>query len=42
MAKVMGNGFPIGGVAIAPHLKAKHGMLGHTYGEAITFPELLL
>ena len=32
MAKGMGNGFPIGGVAIAPHLKAKHGMLGHTYG----------
>ncbi len=32
MAKGMGNGFPIGGIIIAPHLKAKHGMLGTTFG----------
>lgn len=32
MAKGMGNGFPIGGIAIAPHIKAKHGMLGTTFG----------
>lgn len=31
-AKGMGNGFPIGGVLIAPHFKAKHGMLGTTFG----------
>ena len=31
-AKGMGNGFPIGGVWIAPHLKPWHGMLGTTFG----------
>lgn len=32
MAKGMGNGFPIGGIIIAPHIKAKHYMLGTTFG----------
>jgi len=32
MAKGMGNGFPIGGIIIAPHLKPRHGMLGTTFG----------
>ena len=32
MAKGMGNGFPVGGVLIAPHIPAKHGMLGTTFG----------
>jgi acetylornithine aminotransferase len=32
LAKGMGNGFPIGGILIAPHLKPKHGMLGTTFG----------
>lgn len=32
MAKGMGNGFPIGGILIAPHIAAKHGMLGTTFG----------
>jgi acetylornithine/N-succinyldiaminopimelate aminotransferase len=32
MAKGMGNGFPIGGVLIAPHIKPKHFMLGTTFG----------
>ena len=32
MAKGMGNGFPIGGILIAPHILAKHGMLGTTFG----------
>lgn len=32
MAKGMGNGFPIGGVLIAPHIHPKHGMLGTTFG----------
>lgn len=32
MAKGMGNGFPIGAIAIASHIKAKHGMLGTTFG----------
>lgn len=32
MAKGMGNGFPIGGIIISPALKAKHGMLGTTFG----------
>lgn len=32
MAKGMGNGFPIGGILIAPHIKPKHGMLGTTFG----------
>ena len=31
-AKGMGNGFPIGGVLIHPKFKAKHGMLGTTFG----------
>ncbi|MEO8710504.1 MAG: aspartate aminotransferase family protein [Parafilimonas sp.] len=32
MAKGMGNGFPIGSILIAPYIKAKHGMLGTTFG----------
>lgn len=32
MAKGMGNGFPIGGILIAPHIGPKHGMLGTTFG----------
>lgn len=32
MAKGMGNGFPIGGILIAPHIKAEYGMLGTTFG----------
>ncbi|WP_313191611.1 aminotransferase class III-fold pyridoxal phosphate-dependent enzyme [Sphingobacterium sp.] len=32
MAKGMGNGFPIGGIAISPKFKASHGMLGTTFG----------
>ena len=32
MAKGMGNGFPIGGIAIAPKFKPWHGMLGTTFG----------
>lgn len=32
MAKGMGNGFPIGGIAIAPHIQPKYGMLGTTFG----------
>ncbi len=32
MAKGMGNGFPIGGILIAPHIQSKHGMLGTTFG----------
>lgn len=32
MAKGMGNGFPIGGIIIAPKIKAKHFMLGTTFG----------
>ena len=32
MAKGMGNGFPIGGILIAPHIKAKYGLLGTTFG----------
>ena len=31
-AKGMGNGFPIGGVLIAPHFEARPGMLGTTFG----------
>jgi acetylornithine aminotransferase len=34
IAKGMGNGFPVAGVLIAPHIKAKHGMLGTTFGGA--------
>jgi acetylornithine/N-succinyldiaminopimelate aminotransferase len=32
MAKGMGNGFPVGGLLIAPKFQAKHGMLGTTFG----------
>jgi len=28
----MGNGFPVAGILIAPHLKPWHGMLGTTFG----------
>lgn len=31
-AKGMGNGFPVAGVLIHPEIKAKHGMLGTTFG----------
>lgn len=31
-AKGMANGFPIGGVLIAPHIEANFGMLGTTFG----------
>src|SRR5258708_12949420 len=27
-----GNGFPVAGIIIAPHLQPKHGMLGTTFG----------
>ncbi|WP_160711926.1 aspartate aminotransferase family protein [Chitinophaga solisilvae] len=32
MAKGMGNGFPIGGIIIAPKFQAVYGMLGTTFG----------
>ncbi|MEO6454191.1 MAG: aminotransferase class III-fold pyridoxal phosphate-dependent enzyme [Ginsengibacter sp.] len=32
MAKGMGNGFPVGGILIAPHIHPKHFMLGTTFG----------
>jgi acetylornithine/N-succinyldiaminopimelate aminotransferase len=32
MAKGMGNGFPIGGILIAPHIQPKHFQLGTTFG----------
>ena len=32
MAKGMGNGFPGGGLIIAPHIKPAYGMLGTTFG----------
>lgn len=32
MAKGMGNGFPIGGILIAPQIEPRHGMLGTTFG----------
>ena len=32
MAKGMGNGFPIGGLAISPEIKPWYGMLGTTFG----------
>ncbi|MFC4232994.1 aspartate aminotransferase family protein [Parasediminibacterium paludis] len=32
MAKGMGNGFPIGGILIAPYIKPKYGLLGTTFG----------
>ncbi|MNU16998.1 Acetylornithine/acetyl-lysine aminotransferase [compost metagenome] len=32
MAKGMGNGFPVGGIIIAPHIAPKYFMLGTTFG----------
>ena len=32
MAKGMGNGFPVAGILIAPHIRPKLGMLGTTFG----------
>ena len=32
MAEGIGNGFPIGGIIIAPHIKPKHFQLGTTFG----------
>ncbi len=32
MAKGMGNGFPVAGIMIAPHIPPKHFMLGTTFG----------
>ncbi len=32
MAKGMGNGFPVAGIIVAPHIKPKHYMLGTTFG----------
>ncbi|WP_343690290.1 aminotransferase class III-fold pyridoxal phosphate-dependent enzyme [Chitinophaga sp.] len=32
MAKGMGNGFPVGGIIIAPHIQPAYGMLGTTFG----------
>ncbi len=32
MAKGMGNGFPVGGIIVAPHIQPKHLMLGTTFG----------
>ena len=32
MAKGMGNGFPVGGIIVAPLIKPKHFMLGTTFG----------
>jgi acetylornithine/N-succinyldiaminopimelate aminotransferase len=32
MAKGMGNGFPVAGIIIAPHIKSKHFQLGTTFG----------
>ncbi len=32
MAKGMGNGFPVAGIIIAPHIQSKHFMLGTTFG----------
>ncbi len=32
MAKGMGNGFPIGGIIVAPHIRPKYSMLGTTFG----------
>ena len=32
MAKGMGNGFPVAGIIIAPHIAPKHFMLGTTFG----------
>lgn len=32
MAKGMGNGFPVAGIIISPHIKSRHFMLGTTFG----------
>ncbi|WP_062060227.1 aspartate aminotransferase family protein [Aquimarina longa] len=32
IAKGMGNGFPVGGILIAPHIQSNYGMLGTTFG----------
>ncbi|MBS1607627.1 MAG: aspartate aminotransferase family protein [Bacteroidetes bacterium] len=32
MAKGMGNGFPVAGIIVAPHIKPKHFILGTTFG----------
>src|ERR1043165_9410685 len=32
MAKGMGNGFPVAGIIVAPHIKSKHFQLGTTFG----------
>jgi acetylornithine aminotransferase len=32
MAKGMGNGFPVAGILIAPHIRPKHFLLGTTFG----------
>lgn len=32
VAKGMGNGFPIGGILIAPHIEPSYGLLGTTFG----------
>lgn len=32
VAKGIGNGYPVAAVLIAPHVEAKHGMLGTTFG----------
>ena len=32
MAKGMGNGFPVAGIIVAPHIKPKYFMLGTTFG----------
>lgn len=32
MAKGMGNGFPVGGILIAPHIQSRHFLLGTTFG----------
>lgn len=32
MAKGMGNGFPVAGISIAPHIQSRHFMLGTTFG----------
>lgn len=32
MAKGMGNGFPVAGISIAPHIQSKHFLLGTTFG----------
>ncbi len=32
IAKGMGNGFPVGGIMIAPHIEPSYGLLGTTFG----------